>query len=595
MSSSAGGKGSSGGILRSGGATKRRPAQTNAMEVTFGGAVAQQAISRPTRPSPSDQECNEYGADRAGNGNVESSGAGGSGGGYDSDDLYDASMAAGGALPSTLSAGGNTKEGGTNDDDDDGLPHDQAEIDAARRQRRKLADAGLADRADEIDRLEEEDDHAGNGGRGNGKMGSTRGDNQGSQKGGFRGEEDLDAGLSLISSTATNNTNPADPNAISGAYDAGSNAACPVEPFNLRAEREGGEGYFDGDTYVFRRLEEGGRAMDEEPDAWLDELGGRDANGAGGDSDSGGGGGGGVARLSGANSTKKKRTALDLDDVPHEELCSRIAALLAGDKETVARGLKRYGDVIARDRKRRQKLAKKRQRGGSKKDGGEVGENGMDAKGKTNEDDDVGVAAAQKALSDLTDLADALLMDGDGEVYSRTKEELVRMSSVAGTRGDEDHLAGHKRKRNYFGGNDGGDANDDGDGDGSSKMAKVAGGAPGQGDTKPPVQWEYRGNQDQQIHGPYTTEQMLGWIQAGYFVGEAAVDVRRVTTGNGGGAGAGDDAAKKAAETATADDLMADLMDSDDDEGDGDEGGKAETDAANDWERSDQVDFKSYL
>ena len=519
-----------------------------------------------------------------------------SGGGYDSDDLYDASMAAGGVLPSTLSAGGNTKEGGTNDDDDDGLPHDQAEIDAAKRQRRKLADAGLADRADEIDRLEEEDDHAGNGGgRGGSKMGSLAGgdnNHQGSQKGEFRGEEDLNAGLSLISSTAAASAaNPADPHAISGAYDAGSNAACPVEPFNLRAEREGGEGYFDGDTYVFRRLEEGGRAMDEEPDAWLDELGGRDANGAGGDS----GGGGGVARLSNAKTTNKKQPALDLDDVPHEELCSRIAALLAGDRETVARALKRYGDVIARDRKRRQKLAKKRQRG-SKKDGGQVGENGMDAKGKTNEDDDdAGVAAAQKALSDLTDLADALLMGGDGEVYSRTNEELVRMSSVAGTAaGDEDHLAGHKRKRNYFGG-DGGDANDDGDGDGSSKMAKVDGGAPVQTDKKAPVQWEYRGNQDQQIHGPYTTEQMLGWIQTGYFVGEAAVDVRRVATVNGGGAGAGDDAAaKKAAETATADDLMADLMDSDDDEG-GEEGGKAETDAANDWERSDQVDFKSYL
>ena len=87
---------------------------------------------------------------------------------------------------------------------------------------------------------------------------------------------------------------------------------------------------------------------------------------------------------------------------------------------------------------------------------------------------------------------------------------------------------------------------------------------------------------------------MLGWIQAGYFVGEAAVDVRRVASANGVGGGAGDDAAaKKAAETATADDLMADLMDSDDDEG-GEEA-KVETDAANEWERSDKVDFKSYL
>mmetsp|Transcript_27966 Transcript_27966/g.80821 ORF Transcript_27966/g.80821 Transcript_27966/m.80821 type:complete len:107 (-) Transcript_27966:894-1214(-) len=54
----------------------------------------------------------------------------------------------------------------------------------------------------------------------------------------FRGEEELDdaGGLSLISSTAR----AAVANDISGAYDAGPNAACPVEPFNLRAEREGG-------------------------------------------------------------------------------------------------------------------------------------------------------------------------------------------------------------------------------------------------------------------------------------------------------------------------------------------------------------------
>ena len=560
------------------------------MEVTFGGATSQ-PISRPTRPSPSDQEYNEHGdAASAGRG-----GSGNNGGGYDSDDLYDASMAAGGVLPSPMSAGSNCKESGTNDDDDEELPHhDQAEIDAARRRRRKLADAELADRAEEIERLEEDDDNH-SGGRGNSKMGSLS-DNQGNgQRGEFRGEEDLDVGLSLISSTAniqdpSASADPADPNAVSGAYDAGSNAACPVEPFNLKAEREGGEGYFDGDTYVFRRLEEGGRAMDEEPDAWLDELGGRDANSAkGGDSFAGNGG---IARLSGAKNTKKKQTTLDLDDVSHEELCSRIVALLAGDKETVARGLKRYGDVIARDRKRRQKLAKKRQRG-SKKDEGADLQDGNDAK-DMNAGDDPGVAAAQRALSDLTDLADALLMAGDSEVYSRTRVELVRMSSVAGT-GDEDHLAGHKRKRNYFGG-DSGDANDDVDGDSSSKMAKTDGGASVQADKKTPVQWEYRGNQDQQVHGPYTTEQMLGWIQAGYFVGEAAVDVRRIPSAdvNGGGGSGDSDGAKKAAEKATADDLMADLMDSDDDEGGGEEA-KVDSNTANEWERSDKVDFKSYL
>ena len=101
----------------------------------------------------------------------------------------------------------------------------------------------------------------------------------------------------------------------------------------------------------------------------------------------------------------------------------------------------------------------------------------------------------------------------------------------------------------------------------------------------PAPMWEYRGNQDGQIHGPYTTEQMVGWIGAGFFVGEAAVDVRRARTAS-------------AAAAATADDLMADLMDSDDDnDGGGDDGGdgKEEVMREEPWQRSDRVDFRSLL
>ena len=103
--------------------------------------------------------------------------------------------------------------------------------------------------------------------------------------------------------------------------------------------------------------------------------------------------------------------------------------------------------------------------------------------------------------------------------------------------------------------------------------------------------WEYRGNQDGQIHGPYTTEQMVGWIGAGFFVGEAAVDVRRARTAS---------AAATATATATADDLMADLMDSDDDDGGCGGGGggddeKEEVMREEPWQRSDRVDFRSLL
>jgi len=157
-------------------------------------------------------------------------------------------------------------------------------------------------------------------------------------------------------------------------------------------------------------------------------------------------------------------------------------------------------------------------------------------------------------------------------------------SSAADNAAGEEHTAaGHKRKRNYF------DDDDVTDNDAVSEMAKADDTADDgatrrpavSSSDKPPVQWEYRGNQDQQIHGPYTTDQMMGWIHAGYFVGEAAVDVRRrVPPGVDGGHGA----TAAAAGDATAD-LMADLMESDDDEESND----------NAWERSDKVAFKSFL
>ena len=548
MSSAGGGGGSGGGILRGGGGgggggMKRRPA----MEVTFGGddsADSAHAIARrPTRPSPSDQEDNEDGPPPAADGLLL-----------------------------------------------------RAQIDAAKRQRRrKFAGGDLADRAEEIGRIlvenddDDDDDDDDDGskmgppGGGGGGVVTSIGDH-GTKNKEFRGEEELDNGLSLISPAARAGGDPNYPNAaVSGAYDAGSNAVCPVEPFNLKAEREGGEGYFDGDTYVFRRTttEDGGRAIDEEPDAWLDELGGRDSTG--------GGAGAGVIRSmvgrpiqsSSAkaknNTNTNKRPALDLDDVPYEDLCRRIAALLAGDAETVAKALARYGNVLARNRTRKKKAQRRRRQEQQQEQQQPVKNAGASDGAMTKDHADV--AAAHEALAELTDLADALLMGGDGEVYSRTKGELMRLSSAgnAADGGGGEHADGHKRKRNYFGGNN--EA-------GYSKMIKAdnaAGDAPVPAHVQsPPVRWEYRGNEDKQIPGPFTTAQMLEWIQGGYFLGAAAVDVRRVAPPDGGGGSSGGCVIKPAG----ADDLMADLMEDSDEEDGGGDGGE--------WLRSDEINFQLY-
>jgi CD2 antigen cytoplasmic tail-binding protein 2 len=87
----------------------------------------------------------------------------------------------------------------------------------------------------------------------------------------------------------------------------------------------------------------------------------------------------------------------------------------------------------------------------------------------------------------------------------------------------------------------------------------------------PVVQWEYKGNQDGEIHGPYSTQEMLGWTQAGYFVGEQAVQIRTVRTGS-------------ASEASTQEELLSDLMD--------DRNGSLSV--RGEWLSSNDVNFMAY-
>jgi hypothetical protein len=111
------------------------------------------------------------------------------------------------------------------------------------------------------------------------------------------------------------------------------------------------------------------------------------------------------------------------------------------------------------------------------------------------------------------------------------------------------------------------------------------------------TEWEYRGNEDYAIHGPYKTEQMLEWIKAGYFIGPMAVDVRMIN-GVTVTVTAVTDAATASNNTSTeevVDDLLGDL-DSDDDNEDGVKAGERGVDATvPEWQRSDEIDFSMYL
>jgi CD2 antigen cytoplasmic tail-binding protein 2 len=113
------------------------------------------------------------------------------------------------------------------------------------------------------------------------------------------------------------------------------------------------------------------------------------------------------------------------------------------------------------------------------------------------------------------------------------------------------------------------------------------------------VEWEYMGNEDGQVHGPFSTADMIGWTQAGYFIGDQAVQVRSIITTS--------DAAtnNNNNQASLQDDLLADLMDDDDDQQDGEHvnGSKTSSSATTtpptvvrgEWVSSNQVRFASYV
>mmetsp|Transcript_49059 Transcript_49059/g.52964 ORF Transcript_49059/g.52964 Transcript_49059/m.52964 type:complete len:140 (-) Transcript_49059:94-513(-) len=108
------------------------------------------------------------------------------------------------------------------------------------------------------------------------------------------------------------------------------------------------------------------------------------------------------------------------------------------------------------------------------------------------------------------------------------------------------------------------------------------------------TKWEYQGNEDNQLHGPFTAEQMLGWVQAGYFVGTQRVKIR---TFRG-------EKTEERESLSTQDDLLADLMDDDDDDDDEQQHNQPPNKKAKngnsapirgEWMWSNEVDYQKYL
>jgi CD2 antigen cytoplasmic tail-binding protein 2 len=305
-----------------------------------------------------------------------------------------------------------------------------------------------------------------------------------------------------------------------------------IEPFHMRDEETDGTGFFDGDTYVFRKhppLEDG------EPDAWADTLM-REDDDKDGDSLN-------IAVAKRQPHNNKSVLQEDLDELSKEQLYKRILTLL-GETESIMQAIQRYGKLVKNPRK---------QKYGGKK-------NAIINKSIMNDDK---CNVAKKSLDELTGTANALLLKGEVDIYDTTKKGICRMFPSL-----------EQQTNNNIG------------------TAK--------NNTDIITKWEYQGNEDNELHGPYTTEQMLEWKKAGYFVGIQRVKIRTVQ----------EEKSEEKESLSTEEDLLNDLMDDDDDDDDDD---KEEVEVEDEsrpnkkakntntgtvkgeWMWSNEVDYQKYL
>jgi len=238
------------------------------------------------------------------------------------------------------------------------------------------------------------------------------------------------------------------------------------------------------------------------------------------------------------------------------QVYNEIVPFLAMESETILQALSRYGAIIKREKKLCQNEKIKRDKNVKHE------------------------SASTRALDRLTELSSLCMMKfDDTNVYEHTRENLIRILKK------NDVKETVKRKRGYFNSDVADKEGISGDSRHACRRSKT-----GEANRKADkVQWEYRGNKDYAIHGPYDTIQMLQWIKAGYFMGETAVDVRKV-------AAIKDDKIIPITREEAADDLLGDLEDIGGEEGGGGERGPKKFSASSsEWLKSDQVDFSLYL
>ena len=364
-------------------------------------------------------------------------------------------------------------------------------------------------------------------------------------------------------STFSNNDNDNNNNALTMEEE---NGTCPIEPFNLRSEREDGMGYFDGDTYVFRRNQ--GKDDGEEEDAWLDDLNNNNNNDKNNQKSNNNDEQSSFSAATTASKTSPSSGIMNQNEGTAKEMAyEQLIPFLANDQETILQALGRYGNIVKREKKQQQKQQRKNKINHTTTT---TTTNTTTAANTNNTTTSTAPSASVKVLNKITELCNLCMMkfDNGANIYDQTKlmmqeflqksdyEQSLKRKNISSSIFDEFNVK-----------------NED-----ESKQQQTT-------NQQEQVQWEYKGNSDNLMHGPYSTQQMMQWIHAGYFVGKMAVDVRIVSKAS---------ISTENEKSITVNDLLDDLNDSDDND-DNDTSNVANNVSEKEWQRSDQVKFESYL
>ena len=180
-----------------------------------------------------------------------------------------------------------------------------------------------------------------------------------------------------------------------------------VEPFHMEQEKNDGTGFFDGDTYIFRKQQDRDAG---EADAWLDGLQETDAPSSRKDDED--------------DSSDEDTKQPAAPQWSKEEWYAKVLPLLNQNnhQETIMQAVVRYGNLLKRQRPPKGGKKNKKQSSTT----------------STEATTDPAFQVAQTSLTKLTEAANALLKAGEVDIYQTTRQDILKLVGTTSTASSSD-------------------------------------------------------------------------------------------------------------------------------------------------------------